>query len=55
MNAILHRSADFQPESFNADDLTVDAVISTFADNVPVVISALLCWYTAMLAHELPT
>ncbi|MCC6517806.1 MAG: prohead protease/major capsid protein fusion protein [Tabrizicola sp.] len=32
MNAILHRSADFQPESFNADDLTVDAVISTFAD-----------------------
>jgi HK97 family phage prohead protease len=32
MNAILHRAADFQPESFNADGLTVDAVISTFAD-----------------------
>lgn len=32
MNAILHRAADFQPESFNAEGLTVDAVISTFAD-----------------------
>lgn len=32
MNAILHRAADFAPESFNADGLTVDAVISTFAD-----------------------
>jgi HK97 family phage prohead protease len=29
---MLHRAADFQPESFNADGLTVDAVISTFAD-----------------------
>ena len=29
---MLHRAADFQPESFNAEGLTVDAVISTFAD-----------------------
>jgi HK97 family phage prohead protease len=29
---MLHRAADFQPETFNADGLTVDAVISTFAD-----------------------
>lgn len=32
MNAILHRAADFQPDTFNADGLTIEAIISTFAD-----------------------
>lgn len=32
MNVILHRAADFQPSSFDAEALTIDAVISTFAD-----------------------
>lgn len=32
MNAILHRAANFTPDTFNAEGLTVDAVISTFAD-----------------------